>query len=123
MPRTATVHTADHGPVTLTCPPWCRTDHTQQDGNHRADLVHEGADVPFVYAGHRLLTAALRAWPFDETAARRPVLAVDLSDGWHTCESPAQVRDLANKLLAHCGVLWSLADELAAVQDGTNRSM
>jgi hypothetical protein len=48
--RLITIHTSDHGPVTLPCPLWC-TQTTHQDGARRDEISHTGPSIPVTIGG------------------------------------------------------------------------
>lgn len=114
-PRTVTVHTADHGDVTLPEPTWCLGEHAEQNGGHRADISHDGPEMALEFEGRELLSAGLVAYPFAERLARGPVAAVDLGGDWHSLDADG-LRALAARLVVHAGRLRDLASELAALE-------
>ncbi|MFH8369174.1 DUF6907 domain-containing protein [Streptomyces sp. NPDC018031] len=113
-PRTVTVHTRDHGPVTLFEPPWCLGQH--RDGEYRADLVHEGQETalraPVPAGGHvTVMTAALVAYPHATARGTEPTVAVELSGDWYHY-APAGLDQLAAAAVVHATELRALARQL-----------
>ena len=113
-PRTVTVHTLDHGPVTLTCPAWCTGVH--DDDVHRADVSHDGTEHVIAPAGREILRALLTQAPYSGSN-RRPGLYVDVAD-LSGIRTPAEVEQLADDLTAAAVQLRALARELAALLAG-----
>jgi hypothetical protein len=112
-PRTVTVTTVDHGPVTFTCPPWCVADH--EDGGYRADIAHTGPDVALVFHGLNVGVAALVQAPYAETSSRKPGVSVSLLG--QTLD-PTGLYDFAAALDTHADKLRDLADQAAALLAG-----
>ncbi len=119
-PRTITLVTADHGPVTLPCPAWC-AGHQQHDPETlRVDLVHAGPAVDCTHLGIDLFSAELVQSPHSESTnpllgGRTPGVSV-----WpigHTLD-PVQIYSLAADLDRYADQLRNLADQLATVLDG-----
>jgi uncharacterized protein DUF6907 len=107
-PRTITLHTEDHGPVTVTCPAWCIAEHAQ-DG-YRADILHSGPDVALVFRGHDIGDASLVESPFAELPGGG--LGVSVSMLGETLD-PVGLYDFAAVLVEHAAGLRHLARELA----------
>ncbi|MFJ4879335.1 DUF6907 domain-containing protein [Streptomyces sp. NPDC088745] len=84
-PRTVTVHTVDHGPVTIPEPTWCVGEHEAEA--YRVDIEHQGAETVATVetACHGpvpVLSMALVQRPFSSTETR--VMAAVYVDGeWH----------------------------------------
>ena len=114
-PRTVTVHTLDHGPVTLTCPAWCTGEHDESDV-FRVDLAHDGVEHVIAPAGREILRALLTQAPYSGSN-RRPGLYVDVAD-LSGIRTPAEVEQLADDLTAAAVQLRALARELAALLAG-----
>lgn len=115
QPRTVTVNTVDHGPVTFTCPPWCVADH--QDCEARADILHCGPDVALVFRGHRITDAGLVQTPFStaeipELCSSTPGVSVSVIG--RTLD-PTGLYDLAAAMDGHADQLRDLADQLTAL--------
>jgi hypothetical protein len=107
-PRTVTVHTRDHGPVTITCPAWCSGAH--DDGGFRVDIDHTGPLHRFMWHDYELGIAELAQAPFGR---RRDLRAsIDLGEVVQALE-PDELRDLAAHLIHHAGQLHALAAQLA----------
>lgn len=110
---TVTVETVDHGPVQLAEPSWCVAAHV--DVKYRADIEHQGADVPaFIdtpcHGQVPTLTASFVQRPFSERD-RRPLVALDLGDDWHEMAAP-DLDAAAAVLVEHAATLRRLAREL-----------
>jgi hypothetical protein len=118
-PRTVTVHTVDHGPVTFTCPPWCVAAH--QDGGHRADVSHDGLKVPLTFNGRTVGHALISQAPYAELSTREVqgfvVVTYDEDHGF----DPAGLYDLAAAMDTHADRLRDLADQLARILAGSGQ--
>ncbi|WP_405359812.1 hypothetical protein OG535_13325 [Kitasatospora sp. NBC_00085] len=117
-PRTATVRTVDHGPVTVPCPPWCLGVH--EDGLDLVDLAHEGPETALTVdtplGGVQLLDAGLCQYPYSSNPDDREVkVAVLLGADWHQLDHD-ELRMLAAQLVVHAGRLRDLAAELRSVE-------
>lgn len=116
--RTITVHTTDHGPVTVTCPGWCGVVH--EDGEAREDIVHESPDREFrvPVAGHPvlLLALSLEERPFTNLPpGTAPFMTVgDASGDWFPVDLAA-VEDLADALERMAAEVRTAGRELAAL--------
>lgn len=102
-PRTVTVDTIDHGPVTVPEPFWCVGRHPA--GEFRADLAHEG-EVELLLADTRhgpvkVASACLYQRPFAEYTTQAVTVAVEF-DATHEFDS-ASLAGLADSLVA-----WSV---------------
>jgi hypothetical protein len=116
--RTVTVSTVDHGPVTITCPPWCTDAHPA--GGYRVDIAHAGREVPFDVVTSRgtatVLLAALEQRPYTEAAPGTGVfVAVEIGGDCYP-SSPEQLENLADALTGHAVGLRALAVQLAALR-------
>lgn len=114
-PRTITVHTLDHGPVTLPEPAWCIGGH--EDGGHRADILHTGPDVVLAFHGQHITAAGLVQSPYAGDASphlggRTPGVSVSVIG--RTLD-PAAVYELAARLDGYADQLRDLADQLTEV--------
>ncbi|MFI5803018.1 DUF6907 domain-containing protein [Streptomyces sp. NPDC051561] len=83
--RTVTVHTVDHGPVTIPEPSWCRGKHASEA--YREDIEHQGDEfrawVPTACHGDvTALAMALVQRPFSPSE-RRTMAAVYVDGEWH----------------------------------------
>jgi hypothetical protein len=106
-PRTITIRTDDHGPVTVTCPTWCTAQHEQ--GGYRADILHAGPDVALVFCGHDIGDASLAESPYAELPGGG--LGVSVSLLGQTL-NPVQLYDFAATLDTYADRLRDLADQL-----------
>ncbi|MGW4541582.1 DUF6907 domain-containing protein [Streptomyces chartreusis] len=113
-PRTVTVHTLDHGPVTLTCPAWCTGAH--DDDVHRVDVSHDGPEHVIAPGGREVLRALFTQAPFS-SVDQAVGLYVEVADLAGT-RNPADVEQLADDLTAAADQLRALARELAALLAG-----
>ena len=119
-PRTITLPTADHGPVTLPEPAWC-AGHTLHDPETlRVDITHAGPAVDCTYLGADLFSAELVQSPHSESTnpllgGRTPGVSV-----WPIGRTldPVQLYSLAAALDRYADQLRALADQLATVLDG-----
>ncbi|MGW1616559.1 DUF6907 domain-containing protein [Streptomyces sp. NPDC002285] len=113
-PRTVTVNTLDHGPLTLTCPAWCTVEH--DDDVHRVDVSHDGTEHVIAPGGREVLRALLTQAPFsnvDRTAG----LYVEVADLAGT-RTPDEVEQLADALVESAEQLRALGRQLAALLAG-----
>lgn len=111
--RTVTVHTLDHGPVTLPEPSWC-AGHTDGPAEHRVDL-HHAAPVP-VPEGLVDMDAELVEFPYGTTPV--PVsVHVELVAPGATLD-PDGLREFAAGLSARAALLVEFADRLATLRAG-----
>lgn len=119
-PRTVTVHTRDHGPVTLVCPPWCISQHEHENGGYRIDISHEGEETGLTLGTSRgpvyLLPAFLEQRPFTEQdpPGRGVFINVGVSGDFYPSD-PAQLHSIAEDLIRHGAQLHALAGHLAAL--------
>jgi hypothetical protein len=113
--RTTTVHTLDHGPVTLTCPTWCADVHAPQNGGYRADIVHTGPEIPFTVGDELLFIAQYVSYPYAERLPRTTGLYVEQS-GYARTLDPAGLDQLAAALVEHATRLRHLARQLSALE-------
>jgi len=114
-PRTVTVRTIDHGPVTVVCPPWCLGQH--EDGGYRADILHCSHDVTLYFRGHHITDATVVQAPFAEGGNPElggPVPGVSVSVIGRTLD-PLGLYELAAGLDGYADRLRDLADELAVL--------
>lgn len=115
--RTVTVHTIDHGPVTLPEPAWCLSEHPG-DG-HRVDISHEGPEAELAlptWAGPRtLMHAVFEQRPFTERRpGRGPFVNVEIGGDWYPAD-PAGLDQMAAALVEHACTLRALARQLAVL--------
>ncbi|MEV6116611.1 hypothetical protein AB0L59_30090 [Streptomyces sp. NPDC052109] len=115
-PRTVTVHTLDHGNVTVPEPAWCTGRH-EQDVD-RADLTHYGPELRLHFRGEHLWTAMLAQAPYSPSPL--PSVYVEQT-GYTATLDPAGLRELADAEQAHAGYLRRLARDLEALQDGSDQ--
>ncbi|WP_217553104.1 hypothetical protein [Streptomyces sp. GbtcB6] len=119
-PRTITLATSDHGPVTLEEPSWC-SGHADHDPEMlRADLIHVGPLAECVYLGRNLLAAEIVQSPFatssvPELGGRTAGVSVFPLGKTLT---PVQLYDLAATLDTYADRLRDMADQLARILDG-----
>ncbi|MDX2552772.1 DUF6907 domain-containing protein [Streptomyces stelliscabiei] len=119
-PRTITLPTADHGPVTLDEPTWCMG-HSHHDPNtERVDLIHSGPDIQLNFRYVTLLSACLVQSPY--AGASQPSLGgrtpgVSVHPLGLTLDA-TQVYDLAARLDTFADRLRDLADQLAGIRAG-----
>ncbi|AGP56171.1 DUF6907 domain-containing protein [Streptomyces rapamycinicus] len=117
-PRTVTVHTRDHGPVTLTCPTWCTTAHP--DGGYRVDISHTGDETGLTLDTTRgtayLMPTFLEQRPYTEQRPPGRGLFINIGlDGDFYPSDPAQLHGIAEALIRHGAQLHALAGHLAAL--------
>ncbi|MDX3279115.1 DUF6907 domain-containing protein [Streptomyces scabiei] len=122
-PHTITLATADHGPVTLTCPAWCdgHADHDPQA--ERADILHCGPDAVLAFHGAELFTACLVQSPYatsSDPALGGPTPGVSVFPPARTL-TPVSLYSLAAALDGYADQLRGLADQLAVLLAGGAR--
>ncbi|GAA3727494.1 DUF6907 domain-containing protein [Streptomyces tremellae] len=105
--RTVTVHTLDHGPVTLTCPTWCTGEHEQ--GGYRADIEHIGPARLCTWRGYDIAIAELAQAPYGTLSHIRA--SVDIGDMSKALE-PDELRQLGAELIRYASELHALAAQL-----------
>ncbi|WP_415947747.1 DUF6907 domain-containing protein [Streptomyces sp. KLOTTS4A1] len=119
--RAVTVPTRDHGPVILTCPAWCTTDHTAEPVHYRADLAHSGqhltATVPFMPGQLPWLVISAEWAPHAEFTGPHPYLAVDLG-GYTRRHTPTTLLALVDILATQLDEVRAYAHRLEA--EGTD---
>lgn len=119
-PRTITLPTADHGPVTLTCPAWCAGHQDHDPEAVRADILHSGPDAVLAFHGVDLFTACLVQSPYatssdPELGSRTPGVSVYPPARTLT---PVSLYELAAALDGYADRLRDLADQLDAILAG-----
>ncbi|MCX5211461.1 hypothetical protein OG689_19570 [Kitasatospora sp. NBC_00240] len=115
-----TVHTCDHGPVTLPEPAWCTGRH--EDGLHLVDLSHDGPETLLTVGTERgdveLMRLFLTRSPHSgRPEDRRTSLVVEIGSECHRFREESALRMLAAELVVRAGRVRDLAAELTAVQD------
>jgi hypothetical protein len=101
-PRTVTVQTGDHGPVTVDEPAWCTTDHDTPQA-FRTDISHFGPDIDIMVDSPRgpaeALSLRLTRYPYTELPVGTAVhMSVCLADGEGWDADVAAVNALADQL-------------------------
>jgi hypothetical protein len=101
-PRTVTVQTGDHGPVTVDEPAWCTADHDTPQA-FRTDISHFGPDIDITVDSPRgpaeALTLRLTRYPYTELPVGTAVhMSVCLADGEGWDADVAAVNALADQL-------------------------
>ncbi|GGV77482.1 hypothetical protein GCM10010294_45080 [Streptomyces griseoloalbus] len=115
-PRSITLPTIDHGPVTLPEPSWC-IGHAGDLPEHRADILHRGPDVSLTFRGQHITDACLVQAPFStidvpELGSRTPGVSVSVIA--RTLD-PAGLYELAAALDGYADRLRTLADSLLVI--------
>ncbi len=119
-PRTVTVHTLDHGDVTLTCPAWCVGHETAPQ--YRIDITHTSTDhhlhLPVHDGQAELMYLAFEERPFTATwPGTLPFVSVGI-DGDHYPVRVDGLEAMADELERHATVLRQFAAQLAAILAG-----
>lgn len=119
-PRTVTLPTRDHGPVTLPEPSWCQGHADHRPDTHRADIIHGGPDTVLAFHGAELFTACLVQSPFATIIT--PGLGgrttgVSVYPPGLTL-TPVELYSLAAALDGYADRLRDLADELTVILGG-----
>lgn len=112
--RTVTVHTTDHGPVTMPEPSWCVDSHDQEPEALR-DTGHRGAQHRAEYFGYELATAELVQDPFATAADRGTGVYVAMGHLASTL-TPTELDELAALLVDYAGTLRRLARQLSVLR-------
>jgi hypothetical protein len=119
-PRTITLPTIDHGPVTLTCPAWCVGHPDHRPDTHRVDILHKGPDVTLTFRGGEILSAGLAQSPFASPSAPEfggRMVGVSVYPPGRTLD-PVSLYDLAAALDGYADQLRNLADQLTLLLGG-----
>lgn len=123
-PRLITLHTVDHGDVTLPEPTWCAGHQHHDPESERADLMHAGPAVDLVHLGDTLFSAELVQSPYATSSAPElggPTPGVSVHPLGATLD-PVQLYSLAADLDTYADRLRDLADQLATVLDGRDHA-
>ncbi|MFG2759497.1 DUF6907 domain-containing protein [Streptomyces wuyuanensis] len=113
-PRTVTVPTIDHGPLTLDCPDWC-VGHDRRP-QYRTDVTHYSPEHLLTHDGQPLLVVVLAQAPFTETGSREVGAYVEQTGASGTY-SPVGLDALAATLVEHARELRSIARRLAVLRE------
>lgn len=119
-PRTITLATSDHGPVTLPEPSWCAGHADHRADTARIDLTHCGPAVDCTFLGIEVFTAELVASPYASTSLPRlggRTPGVSVHPLGRTLD-PTDLYSLAAALDGYSDRLRDLADQLAAILSG-----
>lgn len=119
-PRTITVHTLDHGPVSLPEPAWCRGHADHQPDTQRPDLTHFGAEHRLTFNGIELFRLMLAQTPYADRASRQVCAYVE-ETGYTGSLDVAGLYDLAAALDTAADHMREFADRLAVLLDGGDR--
>lgn len=119
-PRTITINTADHGPVTTAEPDWCRGDlHT--DGGRRDEISHTGPPIDITVntdrGPRRLVELMLWQDPFPTPTNRHGTdvyVVAHLLDGDHFGYDVAGLEALTTDLLEAAGRMRLVTRRLAS---------
>lgn len=117
VPPEITVHTGDHGPVTIPEPAWCIGTHMEVA--YRSDITHIGPDAKVTVGtsqGPReLLTMFLTQSPYTILAPGSDVyVGVHLADGEHYSYGVNGLEQLAEDLVKAAGRVRLMARRLHA---------
>lgn len=116
-PRTITLATLDHGPVTLPEPAWCRGHADHHPDTYRTDLSHYGPEHRLTFNGDELFRLMLAETPYAEHAGREVCAYVE-QRGYTGSLTPAGLYDLAAALDHAADHMREFADQLAVLLDG-----
>jgi hypothetical protein len=125
-PRTITYPLRTGGSLTVTCPTWCTTDHSDEVacGIHPSDLQHTGDDIHLDFNADggevSILQARLGQYPFSGDPAEAAPY-VELTPEGSTaasvyCYNRLELDDEIRKVRAHLRALIELGDQLAEAQ-------
>lgn len=115
-PRTVTVPTLDHGPVTIPEPAWC-IGHEGLHPEYRVDLDHRGPTLELDFGDHGLWNALLVQAPFVTLSSRETGIHVEQL-GYAKTLDPAGLDALADALVEHAAQLRTLARQLSTLLAG-----
>jgi hypothetical protein len=125
--HTATIHTLDHGPVTIPCPPWC-TGAGHPNGVERDTIAHTGPSINVMVdterGPRRLLELLMWQDPFPTPANRHSddvYVAVQLLDGDHFGYDVQGIEDLVTDLIEAAAKVRRVARRLACENRGGAR--
>ncbi|WP_060880906.1 DUF6907 domain-containing protein [Streptomyces scabiei] len=119
-PRTITLPTIDHGPVTLTCPAWCAGHDDHRPDTHRADILHKGPDITLTFRAAEVITAGLAQSPYATLVAPElggRTVGVSVYPPGRTV-TPIDLYGLAASLDSYAGRIRALADHLTVILAG-----
>ncbi|MBE4789934.1 DUF6907 domain-containing protein [Streptomyces caniscabiei] len=119
-PRTITLPTEDHGPVTLPEPAWCRGHADHHPDSYLTDLTHFGPEHRLTFNGTELFRLMLAQTPYADRASRETCAYVEQS-GYTGSLDPAGMYDLAAALDHAADRMREFADRLAVLLDGSSR--
>ncbi|MFF3891776.1 DUF6907 domain-containing protein [Streptomyces sp. NPDC001812] len=112
-PRTVTLTTADHGPVTLPEPSWCIGHPHHDPDTVRADLAHTGEDIILKFRGRPIASACLDQAPHADVASREVRVSVSLLG---QALDARGLYELAADLDTYADRLRDLADSLLVIR-------
>ncbi|MET9516406.1 hypothetical protein [Streptomyces sp. NPDC002994] len=117
-PRTVTVQTSDHGPVTIPCPLWC-TGLYHQEGGARVDITHTGPEteltLPTSVGPVRHMATVLEQRPFTKGPTGRGVFVDVEIDGQHHPTGPHGLDAMADALVENAAILRAAARRLTTL--------
>ncbi|WP_217169642.1 hypothetical protein [Streptomyces sp. AC512_CC834] len=116
--RSITLPTADRGEITLPEPSWCRGHADHRPDALRADILHRGPNVVFVFRGEPVMSAGLVQAPFttnDIPELDSPALGIAVTPVGRNLDARS-VYELAADLDAYADRLRDLADHLTALE-------
>ncbi len=112
-PRLITLTTADHGPVTLPEPSWCRGHADHRPGTYRCDLTHYGTETVLSHEGAEVFRVMVCESPYSTRPEDRGVVAYLEERGYTGEFTPTGLYDLAAALDGHADRLRDFADQLS----------
>ncbi|WP_455361983.1 DUF6907 domain-containing protein [Streptomyces sp. SYSU K21746] len=116
-PRTVTVHTLDHGNVTLSEPSWC-LGHEAQHPEYQVDLIHTGPAYTLDFRGVQLVAAMFVQSPHaDAPEAQQTGVYVEFTSYGKRLD-PAGLDQLAAALVEEAAELRALARQLSVMLAG-----
>ncbi|MGW3931571.1 DUF6907 domain-containing protein [Streptomyces microflavus] len=118
-PRTVTVRTLDQGDVTIPEPAWC-AGHEDKPPQLLSDTGHIGSPHRAEFDGEELAFAALVQDPFVLHSDRSIGALVEMG-GLTRSLSPAELDEVAARLVDYAGTLRRLARQLSALKAGEQR--
>jgi hypothetical protein len=117
-PHTITLATADHGPVTLPEPTWCRGHHDHRPDVYRCDLTHYGTETVLTFEGAEVFRVMVSESPYATRPEDRAVCGYVEARGYTGALNAVQLYGLAAALDGHADRLRDLADQVDTITAG-----
>jgi hypothetical protein len=119
-PRTIVLATADHGPVTLPEPTWCRGHDDHRPDVYRCDLTHYGTETVLAFEGAEVFRVMVSESPYATRPEDRAVCGYVEECGYTGALDAVQLYGLAAALDTYADHLRDLADQVDTLNGGEN---